>query len=1091
MKATAKKSSTTSATATRAASQPFFAKAGGGSFFVPANGATASVIQMKMAVNKPGDKFEQEADRMADKVMRMPTPASPEKEEKLQRQPEDKLQKKEEEKLQKAPASEDKLQRKGSDGTPSVGANVQSAIQNKTTGGQPLGSDARSFMESRFNADFGNVRIHTDAESASLNNQLSARAFTYQNHIFFSRNQYQPGTSEGKQLLAHELTHTIQQGHAIQRSPQVSTTTTPPAVQRLGFDDALAYMADRVHMIPGFRMFTIVLGVNPITMERVDRSPANIMRAVVEFMPGGILITQALDNHGVFSRVSDWVAQQFRSLALTGSAIREAIVHFLNGLTWRDIFHPADVWRRAQRIITEPIDQLVAFAGSLATGVLRFIKDAILMPLARLAEGINGWDLLCAVLGRNPISGEVVPRNAETLIGGFMRLIGQEEVWENIKRGNAVARAWAWFQGALAGVMAFVQQIPALFVQTLRTLEIADIVLVPRALARVVGVFGNFASRFFSWAGGQVMSLLQIIFEVVAPQVMVYIRRAGGALQTIIRNPMGFVGNLIDAGKLGLRRFAANFLTHLRTSLIGWLTGAMSGANIYIPQALTLQEIVKFILSVLGLTWQNIRTKLVRVMGEPVVAGLERGFDLVMTLVREGPAAAWDKIVESITNLREMVMGQIMEFVESRIVQSAITTLVSSLVPGAGFIRAIISMYDTVMFFVERFRQIAQVATAFIDSIASIASGVISAAANRVEQTMAGMLTLVISFLARIARLGNVTQAITNIINRVRQPIDRALDRVVHWIQQRARSLASRMLGGDPNMPSSDRVANAMREAVPVVNRHAGRPVGATILRPLLMPIKLRHRLTRLDVVARGNVWAVAAAASPEVIELTTAQVDGSSVAGITSRINYTSGTLADRVVGKEMVADPLGPDHPMGQEPVGDNVWRSILVTDPAKPNDRKYIRGHLLNHHIGGTGTAQNLFPITAAANATHERQIERQVKRWVNDERKWVYYRVQVTNINSHINPDGPIANNKIDAHFVCAASVIDLSTSRRHNTISATIVSHYQPPPGTAIVINQSTQSQEEIAARPEDLAATILTPVRRRREGSRRRESRTA
>ena len=210
MKATAKKSSTTSATATRAASQPFFAKAGGGSFFVPANGATASVIQMKMAVNKPGDKFEQEADRMADKVMRMPTPASPEKEEKLQRQPEDKLQKKEEEKLQKAPASEDKLQRKGSDGTPSVGANVQSAIQNKTTGGQPLGSDARSFMESRFNADFGNVRIHTDAESASLNNQLSARAFTYQNHIFFSRNQYQPGTSEGKQLLAHELTHTIQ-----------------------------------------------------------------------------------------------------------------------------------------------------------------------------------------------------------------------------------------------------------------------------------------------------------------------------------------------------------------------------------------------------------------------------------------------------------------------------------------------------------------------------------------------------------------------------------------------------------------------------------------------------------------------------------------------------------------------------------------------------------------------------------------------------------------------------------------------------------------------------------------------------------------
>ena len=57
-----------------------------------------------------------------------------------------------------------------------------------------------------------------------MNNQLSARAFTYQNHIFFSRGQFQPGSSEGKHLLAHELTHTIQQGQAVQRSPQVSTT---------------------------------------------------------------------------------------------------------------------------------------------------------------------------------------------------------------------------------------------------------------------------------------------------------------------------------------------------------------------------------------------------------------------------------------------------------------------------------------------------------------------------------------------------------------------------------------------------------------------------------------------------------------------------------------------------------------------------------------------------------------------------------------------------------------------------------------------------------------------------------------------------
>src|SRR4029450_7983550 len=112
-----------------------------------------------------------------------------------------------------------------------VGGDVQSAIRNKTTGGEPLAADVRGDMEPRFNADFGNIRVHRDSESATLNNQLSARAFTYQTHIFFSRNQYQPGSSDGKQLLAHELPHTIQQGHAVQRSPQVSTTAATPAVQ--------------------------------------------------------------------------------------------------------------------------------------------------------------------------------------------------------------------------------------------------------------------------------------------------------------------------------------------------------------------------------------------------------------------------------------------------------------------------------------------------------------------------------------------------------------------------------------------------------------------------------------------------------------------------------------------------------------------------------------------------------------------------------------------------------------------------------------------------------------------------------------------
>lgn len=658
------------------------------------------------------------------------------------------------------------------------------------SGGQPLPLNIRRFMEPRFRTDFRNVKIHTGDKSAKLNRQLNAQAFTIGNHIFFGKESFQPESNEGKELIAHELTHTVQQEAVIQRAEDVSIIQqSPQMAQRLGISDALDYFADKANLIPGFRMFTIILGVNPVNMSRVDRSAANILRAVIEFIPGGGLITQALDNHGVFDKVGIWVEQQIHSLGMTGSVIKEAISTFLDSLGWRDIFDLGGVWNRAKRIFTGPIDRIISFVKGLVTGIIKFIKDAILRPLAKLAEGTRGYDLLKAVLGEDPVTGELVPRNAETLIGGFMKLIGQQEVWENLKKSNAVARAWAWFQGALSSLIGFVRQIPTMFLNAFKSLEIADIVLLPRAFAKVAAVFGNFIGSFLSWAGNAVWNLLEIIFAVVAPGVIPYLKKAAGAFRTILKNPIVFIGNLVRAGKSGFQQFANKIGTHLKTSLIQWLTGTLGGAGVYIPQSFDLREIIKFVLSILGLTWQNIRQKLVRVVGETVVKAMETGFDIVVTLVTQGPAAAWEKIKEQLTNLKEMVMEEIMSFVTNKIVQSAVTKLISMLTPAGAVIQAIIAIYNTIMFFIERLKQIAQVAAAFIDSISAIAGGVIAAAANRVEQTLAGLLTLAISFLARFAGLGKVSDAIINIINKLRAPIDKALDKVVEWIVGMAKKM--------------------------------------------------------------------------------------------------------------------------------------------------------------------------------------------------------------------------------------------------------------------------------------------------------------
>jgi hypothetical protein len=89
----------------------------------------------------------------------------------------------------------------------------------------------QSLMQSRLGADFSDVRIHTDGKAAHLNRLLDAKAFTVGNDIYFNQGLYQPDSQEGKHLLAHELTHTIQQGRspiAIQRQPLDDSFTEDP-----------------------------------------------------------------------------------------------------------------------------------------------------------------------------------------------------------------------------------------------------------------------------------------------------------------------------------------------------------------------------------------------------------------------------------------------------------------------------------------------------------------------------------------------------------------------------------------------------------------------------------------------------------------------------------------------------------------------------------------------------------------------------------------------------------------------------------------------------------------------------------------------
>ncbi|MBE9515177.1 MAG: DUF4157 domain-containing protein [Chloroflexi bacterium] len=181
-----------------------------------------SGIQAKLKVGQPGDVYEQEADRVADAVMRMPEPG-------VQRQPE-KENEEEKKLLQTTPFArqitplvqrqveeeeEKNLQTKGTSGHLSkVHPDLESRIQALRGGGQPLPESVRAFFEPRFGYDFSQVRLHTDTQAAESAQALNARAFTAGGNIVFGSGQYEPKTATGRKLLSHELTHVVQQESA-------------------------------------------------------------------------------------------------------------------------------------------------------------------------------------------------------------------------------------------------------------------------------------------------------------------------------------------------------------------------------------------------------------------------------------------------------------------------------------------------------------------------------------------------------------------------------------------------------------------------------------------------------------------------------------------------------------------------------------------------------------------------------------------------------------------------------------------------------------------------------------------------------------
>ena len=214
--------------------------------------------------------------------------------------------------------------------------------------------------------------------------------------------------------------------------------------------------------------------------------------------------------------------------------------------------------------------------------------------------------------------------------------------------------------------------------------------------------------------------------------------------------------------------------------LIGWLTGAMGSMGIQIPDNLfSLKGIFSLVTQILGLSWNYIRTKAVKLLTEPVVAAMEKGSDIFKILQKDGLEGVWEYIQEQFTDLKESVIGEIKNMVITQVITAGIKWVIGLLNPASAFVKAAMTIYDIAMFFVNRGSQIIELVKAVTESIKAIASGSVGAVAKAIEGALAKSVPVLIGFLASLLGIGGLVGKVQNIIKKIRKRIDKAIDRLL------------------------------------------------------------------------------------------------------------------------------------------------------------------------------------------------------------------------------------------------------------------------------------------------------------------------
>lgn len=317
------------------------------------------------------------------------------------------------------------------------------------------------------------------------------------------------------------------------------------------------------------------------------------------------------------------------------------------------------------------------------------------------------------------------------------------------------------------------------------------------------------------------------------------------AMGVIMQDPIGFVKTLFGGIKKGIDLFMANIKKHLLGGFVTWLTGAMGPVGITIPDNLfSLPGIFSLVMQVLGLSWDYMRKKSVLLIGEPVVQAMETGFEMFQTIRKKGVLGIWEHVKEQFTDLKETIIESVKSMLITQVIEAGIKWLLSLLIPGAGFVKAIMAIKDLIVFFVE---SAIMLIPSLIKAIKSLAAGNVGGVAKAVEKGLGMLIPLVIGLFAKLIGLGGLVKKVQKIIKKVRKRIDRAITKLIKKAKAKFNKIVSKK---KPKKGAAKKIKEDNKKAknvkVTSEDRKKHKKIASQIKKELKQPAKKGESLDKL-----------------------------------------------------------------------------------------------------------------------------------------------------------------------------------------------------------------------------------------------------